>query len=193
MRKIEPIAARVPYQVSPGNHEIWFNFSAYKNRFVMPDNGTNDALYHNHVVGNRIHFIGMDTEAFWDTAYMNPRQISFIQNELESSPDDKWRICFGHRPLYASNHGGADIPAGYYYLRKKIESTLNKYKINLVLQAHEHDYERSWPVSNNGTVWQTNYTSPNAPVYVVNGAAGNREAEPTPPGKMVWQPQDQNL
>jgi hypothetical protein len=68
MRKIEPIAARVPYQVSPGNHEIWFNFSAYKKRFVMPDNGTNDALYHNHVVGNRIHFIGMDTEAFWDTA-----------------------------------------------------------------------------------------------------------------------------
>ena len=29
MRKIEPIASRVPYMVSPGNHEVWFNFTAY--------------------------------------------------------------------------------------------------------------------------------------------------------------------
>ena len=28
MRKVETISARVPYQVSPGNHELWFNFSA---------------------------------------------------------------------------------------------------------------------------------------------------------------------
>jgi hypothetical protein len=34
MRKIEPIASSVPYMVVAGNHEIWFNFSAYKTRFV---------------------------------------------------------------------------------------------------------------------------------------------------------------
>ena len=193
MRKVETIAARVPYQVSPGNHELWFNFSAYKLRFFMPDNGTNDGLYHNCVVGAGVHLIGMDTESWWDRAYMNQRQIGFIQHELESSPGDSWRIAFGHRPLYASNHGGADIPAGYYYLRGKIEDTLGKYDVDVVLQAHEHDYERSWPVARNGTVWETDYVSPSHPVYVVNGAAGNREAEPTPPGKMPWQPQDQNF
>lgn len=36
MRKIEPIASRVPYMVSPGNHEFYFNFTAFKRRFQMP-------------------------------------------------------------------------------------------------------------------------------------------------------------
>jgi len=37
MRKIEPIAARVPYMTAPGNHEFWFNFTAYENRWFMPN------------------------------------------------------------------------------------------------------------------------------------------------------------
>jgi len=45
MRKVEPIASRVPYQVTPGNHEFWFNFSAYNHRFVMPDEGATHSKY----------------------------------------------------------------------------------------------------------------------------------------------------
>jgi len=37
MRKIEPVAAYVPYMVVPGNHEDFFDFTPYKNRFaIMP-------------------------------------------------------------------------------------------------------------------------------------------------------------
>ena len=51
MRKVEPIASRVPYQVTPGNHEFWFNFSAYNHRFVMPDEGTRPRVLsvHTHI------------------------------------------------------------------------------------------------------------------------------------------------
>jgi hypothetical protein len=193
MRKIETIAARVPYMVTPGNHEFWFNFSAYKHRFVMPDGGANDALYHGRVIGNGVHIVGMDTESWWDEAWMTKREVSWITNEFKNSLKDNWRIAAGHRPFYASNHGGQGLPRGYYYLRKTIEKELNDYNVDLVIQAHEHDYERTWPVSKNGTIWETDYTSPKYPVYIVNGAAGNREAEPTPPGKRPWQPQNQNF
>jgi len=36
MRKMEPIAGYVPYMVSVGNHELLWNFTAYRHRFSMP-------------------------------------------------------------------------------------------------------------------------------------------------------------
>jgi hypothetical protein len=46
MRKIQPIAARVPYMTVPGNHEIWFNFTAYKRRFAMPMRKEHESMYY---------------------------------------------------------------------------------------------------------------------------------------------------
>ena len=44
LRKIEPIAAAVPYLTTPGNHELWFNFGAYKHRFFMADDGAHQSM-----------------------------------------------------------------------------------------------------------------------------------------------------
>ena len=52
--------------------------------------------------------------------------------------------------------------------------------MDLVIQAHLHDYERSLPVLH-GVPTSSNYTRPPSPVYVVNGAAGNRERNDHPP------------
>lgn len=41
MRKIEPLAAYVPYLTSVGNHEWNYNFSHYVNRFTMPNSDSN--------------------------------------------------------------------------------------------------------------------------------------------------------
>jgi acid phosphatase type 7 len=41
------------------------------------------------------------------------------------------------------------------------------------LAGHCHNYERSYPVYNGQ--YTTSYNTPTAPVYVVNGAGGNRE------------------
>lgn len=38
MNEIQEIAAYVPYMTCPGNHERYYNFSHYKNRFSMPGN-----------------------------------------------------------------------------------------------------------------------------------------------------------
>ena len=46
-RQMEPIIAYVPYMVIAGNHEDDLkNFSNYKNRFVMPDNGYGDNQFY---------------------------------------------------------------------------------------------------------------------------------------------------
>ena len=59
--------------------------------------------------------------------------------------------------------------------------------MDLVLQAHVHDYERTWPVAK-GKAVALNYSDAPAPVYIVNGAAGNREANARPSGDEPWQP-----
>ena len=103
----------------------------------------------------------------------------------------RWKIAYGHRPLYCSNHGGQDIPHGNKVLRDAIEDVLYTNKVDLVIQAHEHDYERSLPVYKTN-VQSMNYTNCPAPVYVVNGAAGNREKNSKPPGGPSYWPKGLN-
>ena len=45
--------------------------------------------------------------------------------------------------------------------------------------------QRTWPTANSKAV-QTNYSHPTAPVYVVNGAAGNREGNAQQPCDTPW-------
>lgn len=194
MRKIEPVASRVPYQVSPGNHEFYFNFSAYKHRFIMTDEGQNDNLFYGVSIGSGVYFLAMDTESWYDRAHMSKEQVSWIDKQLmnassrrtlkggdEDGGAARWKIVYGHRPLYCSNHGGQDIPHGNTVLRKAVEQVLVKHKVDLVIQAHEHDYERTYPVYQSKT-YGMNYTNPLKPIYIVNGAAGNRERNEKPPG-----------
>ena len=91
-----------------------------------------------------------------------------------ASSAPRWTIALGHRPLYCSQTHGSDIPGGNELLRARVEGILNAGGVDLVVQGHVHDYERSLPVKD-GQPTATNYSGHfTAPVYVVNGAAGNR-------------------
>ena len=187
MRKIEPVAARVPYMTTPGNHEFWFNFTAYKMRFAMPDEGAHDGM-HWSLDLPLVHITATDTESPLDLAWIDKRQQAWIEKDLASAREGDgaaWMLVAGHRPLYCTNHHGQDVPHGNGVLRSQIEQILIEHRVDLVLQAHEHGYERSWPTAH-GTPAQHNYTSPAAPVYIVNGAGGNREANELPPGDQPW-------
>lgn len=55
-----------------------------------------------------------------------------------------------------------------------MEELLLKYNVDLALWAHEHDFERFWPVYNltvyNGSISEP-YTNPRAPVHIISGSA----------------------
>lgn len=99
-------------QVSPGNHEFWFQFAAYQKRFAMPG-GAHNMFYSFDL--SLTHFVAIDTESEADVAYMSPAQLDWLQKDLANNNGPArgpWTIVFGHRPLYCSNHGGQDVPAG---------------------------------------------------------------------------------
>ena len=103
-QQIEPIASRIPYMVSPGNHEFWFNFSAYKHRFSMPSPPGIQNMYWSASVGP-LHLTSMDTEDILDTAWMSKSQAQWLQADLAKAINSTWKIAMGHRPLYCTQHG----------------------------------------------------------------------------------------
>jgi hypothetical protein len=189
--KVQPIAARVPYMVTPGNHEFWFNFTSYKHRFSMPgmfgasvgkvpdtSSGSGDNMYYSWEVGHA-HFLAADSESLIDTAYFSPAQLEWMAKDLSLVAREKtpWVIAHFHRPSYCSNdhaclqedgHGGAN------YVQQMTEELFYRNKVDLVLMGHVHSYQRTYPVYHNAPTAQ-DYTAPAAPVYILQGASGNRE------------------
>ena len=75
-----------------------------------------------------------------DSNYMDPPQVEWLDRELSGS-GATWKICFFHHPLYS--HGkfhGSDVD-----LRARLEPMFVKYGVDVVLNGHEHVYERVVP------------------------------------------------
>jgi predicted phosphodiesterase len=75
-----------------------------------------------------------------DSNYMTPEQLTWIEKEVSGS-SAKWKICFFHHPLYSNaRFHGPDLD-----LRKRLEPLLKELGVNVVLNGHEHVYERLKP------------------------------------------------
>jgi hypothetical protein len=83
-----------------------------------------------------IDFFVMNTTFF----VRSPEQRAWIEKELAESKA-KWKIVIGHHPLYSSGRNGNTEGS-----RKVLEPLLTKYKVDLYLAGHDHDYERFAPI-----------------------------------------------
>ncbi len=66
-----------------GNHELWWDFAAYKARFghVMPysASGSADSMYYSFNLGECFHFVGFNTETAIDTADVSATQLAWLK------------------------------------------------------------------------------------------------------------------
>jgi predicted phosphodiesterase len=126
-RPYEPLlSAGVKFYASLGNHDHT------SERLYQPFNMDGQRYYT---------FKNANTQFFaLDSNYMDPAQLEWLDHQLSSS-GATWKICYFHHPLYS--HGkfhGSDID-----LRAQLEPMLVKYKVDVVLNGHEHVYERVKP------------------------------------------------
>jgi hypothetical protein len=123
----EPLlSAGVPFYASLGNHDHT------SERLYKPFN-MNGQRYYTFKNAN-VQFFALDSN------YMDPVQLEWLDHQLSSS-NATWKICFFHHPLYS--HGkfhGSDVD-----LRTTLEPMLVKYRVDVVLNGHEHVYERVKP------------------------------------------------
>lgn len=95
-----------------------------------------------------VHFVALATEIPYD---VNSPQYKFVKNDLDAASqntDIRWIIVYSYRPQYSSP---SEHP-GNRDLRDTFHPLFQKHSVDLVLQAHNHNYhnyQRTHPIAYN--------------------------------------------
>jgi hypothetical protein len=118
----------VKFYASLGNHD------SREQRFYKPFN-MGDKLYYSFKAPDEdVRFFALES------TYMDQDQLKWIEDELKRS-NERWKIAFFHHPLYSS----ARTHGSQLRLRAVLEPLFIQYNVSLVLNGHDHAYERIKP------------------------------------------------
>ena len=136
-----------------------------------------------------VHFTAISTELPYEEG---SEQYEFVNNDLSkvsSDPNIDWIVVFFHNLAYTSP---ADIGKGNRAekeFRATFHPLFDKYDVDIVLQAHNHNYQRSYPIvfnndkpkepivtnnnnNNNTDDSNNNFHNPEGQIFVTAGTAG---------------------
>lgn len=172
---ISPIRSII--RINIGNHEVVNNalLNSYLNNFGL------SSQYYSYNVGN-VHILTMSSEVEFDAG---SQQYNFVLNDLEASSANsniRWIIVNLHSPLYSSpNTCGDSACSGDKTLRNVYHPLFDRYGVDVVLEGHVHDYQRTYPIwynshdSSSPLVTDCNknsYNNPIGQIYVIVGTGG---------------------
>jgi hypothetical protein len=118
-----------------GNHDYSTDAARpFREAFLLPENGGPHGRerWYSFDWGH-VHFVALDTEL------MGFEQSAWLDEDLAAT-DKPWTIVYAHRPPYSSGEHGSSI--GF---RQLFQPILQKHRVPLVLNGHEHHYERVKP------------------------------------------------
>jgi predicted MPP superfamily phosphohydrolase len=120
--------AGVKFYAALGNHDA-------REQKNYPPFNMNDKLYYSFKAPKQsVRFYALES------TYLEPEQVAWLEKELKGTTDE-WKIVFFHHPLYSSSstHGSS------VELQKTLEPLFTRYNVSLVLNGHDHAYERIKP------------------------------------------------
>jgi hypothetical protein len=131
-----------------------------------------------------VHFIALVTAKNSIIPYLNgSEQYNYVKEDLKDAHNNKsidWIIVYSFRPFYSSlteHSGQIELPDTYH-------SLFDLYGVDIVLQAHSHNYQRTFPLMYNGNSFsslynpivadnnKTNYQDPNGAIFLTVGTGG---------------------
>jgi hypothetical protein len=168
--QIQPIDSKM--KIAIGNHDDTSTslLNQYMNHFGL------SRQYYSFKYQN-VYFISMSTELPYSK---DSAQYSFVSNELAnaaSDPSTDWIVVYYHKLAYTSP---TEHPASST-LRDTYHPLFDRYGVDIVLQGHNHNYQRSYPLKyntnspSNPIVTETsgnNYNDPAGQIYITVGTAG---------------------
>ena len=157
-----------------GDHEYNFKNSSRLDEYLHKFNLTKQ--YYSFDYGN-VHFLAMSSEVPFDK---DSKQYSFVNEDLKRASENKsinWIVAYIYEMLYTSPT--FHKPTGT--IRDIYHPIFDKYHVNLALQAHSHNYQRTYPIKyndkdpSNPLISDKNeeeYTNADGTIFNVIGTAG---------------------
>lgn len=163
-------------RINIGNHEYDGNGpSQYLNAFGL------NSQYYSFNYANT-HVLTMATELSFKKG---SSQYNFVDNDLKTAaadPNIKWIIVNYHKLMYTSpNTCSSSSCKGSSTLRDTYHPLFDKYGVDLVLQAHVHNYQRTFPLKYNTnshsnptktSTGTSTYTDPQGEIFATVGTGG---------------------
>lgn len=115
----------------PSGTEQWYSYDYGPIHFVMLDGYGTRSLN------------GVERKFYDDTT--NHPQVQWLKQDLAANTK-KWTIVYQHFPSYSQGSHNSETEADLVAIRQRINPILERYGVDLVLNGHSHDYERSWPI-----------------------------------------------
>ncbi|GAB3892193.1 metallophosphoesterase [Kibdelosporangium lantanae] len=183
----EPVAAQVPWMMAIGNHEMepWYSADGYggvRARFAMPDNAwaASTGIY-----SWRYQNVGLISLDGNDICYNTPanlnytkgKQAAFLKSTLAAMRADTtidFIVVYFHQCAYTTcPSNGAELGA-----QQDWAPSFDKYQVDLVLNGHNHVYERTDPIKAGKATRElasgdTVNPKKDGTVYVVAGGGGD--------------------
>ncbi|MFI9205437.1 purple acid phosphatase family protein [Streptomyces sp. NPDC053048] len=154
LAQTESVAARVPWMVTTGNHdmEAWYSPNGYGGqsaRWALPGNGFDPRRSpgaYSFVYGN-VAVVALDAndvsyEIGANTGYSRGRQTAWLDRrlrELRGRPEVDFVVVFFHHCAFSTTRGHASDGG----VRAAWLPLFEKHRVDLVINGHNHVYERT--------------------------------------------------
>ena len=131
----------VPFYAVLGNHDYMYGLQSFE--LTYPLFHMQDRRYYTKTFGDGlVEVFFLDSNSFYgDKPEPDPDQINWLEQVMGES-QSAWKIIALHHPLYST---ARDSPLNMG-IRQKLESLFQKHNVSLVLQGHNHIYERLAPI-----------------------------------------------
>jgi predicted phosphodiesterase len=157
------------FKISIGNHDtLKQKLQAYMDEFKL-DKQYYSFDYHN------AHFIALSTEL---NKQETVDQLQFVRNDLirtKGNQNIDWTIVFFHKPFYSGSN------TDYTNMRRTYHPLFEEFGVDLVVQGHSHNYQRSYPLLFNEVTpsepivsdkERSDYNYPKGTIFVIAGTGG---------------------
>ncbi|MGJ5820535.1 metallophosphoesterase [Paludibaculum fermentans] len=153
--------ARIPFYSCPGNHEYYTDVLRPYMKLRL---GPEDQWSYYSVQHGPVHIISVDSN---DPVLPDPevnRMLPWLEQQLRDSTSF-WRVVLFHHPAYTAGlHRDDPFVA---IARERLASLCERYAVPLVLNGHEHFYQRTCPVKDGQSAKDGAGTT-----YIITGGGG---------------------
>ena len=143
--------------ITIGNHEL--ESKSLVDKYIDYFNMDKQYYSFNH---KNVHFLSLSTEVPYEK---DSKQYEFVIYDLIqnfNNPETDWIVVYFHKPIYSSDSKHERLDS----FRETYHPLFDDFGIDLVLQGHNHNYQRTFPIS-------YNYEENAKPVVFVNDVDNN--------------------